>query len=125
MGPLARQARLQIAELRYLDLELALQRARALGEDVEYELAAVDHAQLQFLFQVARLRGTERVVENHQRGATVERDFAYFLDLAAPDKSARIGVLEFLVDGGGDARAGAFGQRLEFSQRVLAGNRAV
>src|SRR6202521_1016514 len=125
MDPLARQARLQIAELRDLDLELALQRARALGEDVEDELAAVDHAQLQLLLQVARLCGAERVVENHQRRAAVARDLTYFLDLAAPDKGARVGVFEFLVDGGGDTRAGAFGQRLEFSQRVLASDRAV
>src|ERR1700730_2728759 len=125
MGPLARQARLQIGELRDLDLELALQRARALGENIEDELAAVDHAQLQFLFQVARLRGAERVIENHQRRAAVARDFAYFLNLATTDKGSRVGMLEFLADGGGDARAGAFGQRIEFSQRVLAGNRAV
>ena len=125
MGPLARQARLQIAQLRDLDLELALQRARALGEDVEDELAAIDHAQLEFLFQVARLRGAERVVEDRQRGAALAREVAHLLDLAAPDKGARVGMLEFLADGGGDPRAGAFGQRVEFAERVFAGDRAV
>ena len=44
MGPLARQARQQIFELRQLDLQLALVAARALGEDIENQLTAIDDA---------------------------------------------------------------------------------
>ena len=81
MGPLAGQARLQIAQLRDLDLELALEGARALGEDVEDQLAAIDHAQLELVFEIARLRGAQRVVENRQRRAALAREVAHF---AAP-----------------------------------------
>ncbi len=56
MRPLTRQPRLQITELRDLDLQLALERMRALREDVENQLAAIDHANLEFILQIARLR---------------------------------------------------------------------
>ena len=42
VGPLADQPRQEICELRQLDLELALARARALGEDVEDQRRPVD-----------------------------------------------------------------------------------
>ena len=51
-----REARHVILELGQLDLELAVPRARPLGEDVEDQLCPVDHAQLHTLRQVACLR---------------------------------------------------------------------
>jgi len=53
------------------------------------------------------------------------RELANFSGLAAADKGARVGTLEFLADGSGDPRARAFGQRVEFTERVFAGDLAV
>ena len=57
VGPLPRQARQEVLELRQLDLHLALERARALREDVEDEGAAVDDLALAALLEVALLSG--------------------------------------------------------------------
>ncbi len=55
MGPAAHQARGHVLELREFDLQFALVRARALGEDVEDQSGAIDHAALRELFEVAFL----------------------------------------------------------------------
>ncbi len=120
MRPLPRQPRLQIAELRDLDLQLALEGVRALGEDVENQLAAIDHANLEFIFEIARLRGAERVVENRQRRALRLRELAHFTGLTLADESTRIRRLEALPNNPGNFRAGAFGQSLEFVERFFA-----
>ena len=54
-----RQARESVAELGELHLEFAVSGARALGEDVENQLRAIDHPQLETLAEVARLDGGE------------------------------------------------------------------
>ena len=60
----ARQARQKVLELRQLDLQLALEGAGALREDVEDERAAVDDLAAERLLEVALLRGRERIVED-------------------------------------------------------------
>ena len=55
VGPLPDQPRQQVRELRQLDLQLALRRARALGEDVEDERGAIDHLDAERLGEVALL----------------------------------------------------------------------
>ena len=57
VGPLPREARQEVLELRQLDLHLALERACPLREDVEDEGAAVDHLALAALLEVALLGG--------------------------------------------------------------------
>ena len=89
MGPLPGQPRLQIAQLGDLDLQLALERARPLREDIEDQLAAIDHAELELVLEIARLRGTERVVEDRQRRAAFMRELANLGGLAAADERAR------------------------------------
>ena len=54
--PLPAQPRQLVAQLGQLDLHLALGRRRPLGEDVEDQGRAVDHAPLDQLLEVALLR---------------------------------------------------------------------
>ncbi len=125
MGPLARQARLQITELGDLDLELARQSASALGEDIKDELAAIDNPKVKFLFEVARLRRTETVVEDRERRAVLARDRAQFADFTLADKGARIDFLQILLDLAAYFRASGFCQRGQFGERVFPGDLAL
>ena len=120
MRPLARQARLQITELRDLDLEFAFERVRALRENIEDQLAAIDHTDLEFVLEIARLRGTERVVENRERRALRLRQFAHLAGLALADESARIRRLQALPNDAGNFGAGALGQCFQFVERFFA-----
>ena len=112
MRPLPRQPRCEVTELRDLDLQLALQRARALRENIEDELAAIDDAKVEFLFEVAGLRGAERIIENRERSASAVRDLFHLGGLALADKRARVRRLELLRDGLGDFGAGGLGEGL-------------
>ena len=122
MAPLAGETRLQIAQLRDFDLQFALERARALREDIENQLAAIDNAELELVFEIARLRGAERVVEDRERRAAFVGEFADLGGLAASDEGARVDVFELLLDLAGDFGAGACGQRAEFGERIVAGD---
>jgi hypothetical protein len=93
---------------------------RALREYIEDQLAAIDHANLEFAFEIARLRGAERVVENRERRALLNRQLAHFGRFALADKSARIRSFQPLANDSGDFRAGAFGQGFEFVERFFA-----
>jgi hypothetical protein len=93
---------------------------RALREYVENQLAAIDHADLEFVFQIARLRGAERVVENRERCALRSCQLAHFSRFAFADKSAWVGSFQALANDPGDFRAGAFGQGFEFVERFFA-----
>jgi len=103
-------------------LQLALQRASALRENVEDQLAAIDDAKIQFLFEVARLRGAQRIVENRERRTGAMRDFLDLGSLAFPYKGPRVGGLELLRDCIGDFSACGLGQGLELGERFLGGN---
>jgi hypothetical protein len=122
MRPLARQTRLQITELRNFYLQLAFKRMGTLREDVENQLAAIDHANLEFVFEIARLRGAKRVVENRERRAFRASQFAHLARFALADKSARIGRLQPLPNDASNAGAGALGQSFKFVERLFAAN---
>ena len=65
----AAEALLHVAELRELDLGLALLGLRVLGEDVEDQPGAVDRLDLELVLEVAQLAGREVAVEDHRVGA--------------------------------------------------------
>jgi hypothetical protein len=112
MRPLARQSRRQVTELRDLDLQLALQGPRALRENIEDQLAAIDDAKIEFLFQIAGLCGAQRIVEDRERRTGAMRNFLDLRGLALADKGARVGGLEPLGDGIGNFGAGGLGEGL-------------
>jgi hypothetical protein len=93
---------------------------RALREYVENQLAAIDHADLEFVFEIARLRRAERVVENRERRALRICQLANFDGFAFADKSARVRSFQALANDSGDFRAGAFSQGFEFVERFFA-----
>src|SRR6185503_19291358 len=64
VGAELRDAGQRILELRELDLQLRLVRARVGGEDVEDELGAVDDLAPDVLLEVGDLAGGELVVED-------------------------------------------------------------
>ncbi len=66
MGPAADQTRRQMFELCQLNLQLALEAARALGENIQDQTRSVEHATAQRGFQIAFLAGRELMVEQHQ-----------------------------------------------------------
>jgi len=83
-------------------------------------LAAIDHADLEFVFEITRLRRAERVVENRERRALRNCQLAHFGGFAFADKSARVRGFQPLANDPGDFRAGAFGQGFEFVERFFA-----
>ena len=107
VGPGARQPWQQVLELRQLDLQLALEAARALREDVEDQRAAVDDLAAERLLEVALLCGRERVVEDDDVGGRRSSERLHLLDLAAADEGRRMDAaqrLDGLADHGDAGR---------------------
>ena len=98
VGPATHQARGDVFELRELHFELAFVAARALREDVEDQSRAIEHAALDELFEIAFLRGRQRVVEQHDVGVVLGGGVADFIRLAAADEEARIGTIAAAAD---------------------------
>ena len=69
--PLPAQPRQAVAELRQLDLHLALLAVRVLGEDVEDQRGAVDRRRPSSFSRLRCCAGRQLVVEDH--GVDVER----------------------------------------------------
>src|SRR5438132_1504531 len=87
--PLPDEPRQQIRELRQLDLQLALARARALGEDVEDQRRPVDDLQAERLGDVALLARRERVVADDEVGRPRLRGAPELLDLPLAEVESR------------------------------------
>jgi hypothetical protein len=119
MGPLASEPRLQIRELCGFDLQLALQCASALRKNVEDQLATIDDAQLQFIFEIARLGGAQTVIEYRQRRVILARNTAQLLNFASPDKSSRVDFFQLLAHFAGYQSTGGLGQSRKLGQRLL------
>ena len=85
------QPRQPVAQQRQLDLRLALQRVRVLGEDVEDDRGAVDRGAAEHLLQVVLLRRGELVVEHDGVGVDRQAHVAQLLDLALADEPRVVG----------------------------------
>ena len=80
-----------LLEARQLHLQLALVGLRALREDFQDHLGAIEHAQLQFLFDVSLLRRRQLVVEHDERGVELGRGARHLRHLAAAGIELGIG----------------------------------
>ena len=116
----AAQAGQAIAQQRQLDLGLALQRVRVLGEDVEDHRGAVDGGAPEQLLQVELLGRAQLVVEHDGVGVDLEAQLAQLLGLALADEPRVVGVVALLHQAGHDVGAGRVDQR---GQLVEAGLR--
>ena len=95
-----------VAQLREFDLKFAVVADCVLGEDVEDQLGAIDHAQIEPLREVSRLGRTDALIENHEVDTALERVDHEFLELARADDIARIDAIALLGDRVDDLYAG-------------------
>ena len=109
VGPAPYQSRRQVLELRKLHLQLALEGAGTLGEDVQNERDAVQHPATETGFQVAFLSRRQRMIEDHDLGVLGCYLLAQFLELATPDEMRRL--RGPLATRDGSHRPGAGGHR--------------
>ena len=86
----ADQPRQQVVELGRLDLQPALPSARVLGEDVEDQLRAVDHAQPQLALEVPLLAGAQVLVADQDVVADLVLGLPQLFDLALADEQGRL-----------------------------------
>ena len=119
VGPAAHQARGHVAQLRQFDLQLAFVALRTLGEDVQDQPGAVDHAALQRALQVALLGGRQRVVDQDEVGPGRVRGGLDLLELAAADQRGGIGPVDTRAEYAGDRCAGRARKLGELLQQAL------
>ena len=93
-GP--RQARQHVLELRQLDLQLAFQAAGAGREDVEDQLAAVEHLGVEPLGERSLLPRAQVLVDEDDAGARRLDRLLQLLDLAFPDVRRGVDVADRL-----------------------------
>jgi hypothetical protein len=104
-----------VAQLRELDLQLALTRPRMAREYVKDEHRAVcDGEPIQHLFQCRALAGTERVERDNEVRILCARDLRNFLDLALTEQSGRVHAGTPLHRSRNDDRTRRARQRIEF-----------
>jgi hypothetical protein len=94
-------------QLRQLDLDLALVALGALGEDVQDQAGAIEHARLQHALKVALLGGRQCVVEDDEFELEVGHGIGDFLRLAGTDEKS--GIRTGAAAGDGDRRFRASG----------------
>ncbi len=121
VGPAAHQPRGHVLELRELDLQLAFEAAGTLREDVEDEAAAVEHATLEGLLEVALLARRERGVHHHEVRLEFGDAGLDLVDLASADEEARLGCLARYRHDLEHQRSGRPGQRAELLDAVRLG----
>ena len=92
VGPHRTQSRCRVFELRDLDLELRGARGRTAREDVEHELAPVEHLALHGLLERLELTRGKVVVEQDHLGAQLLHHCSEGLDLALAQVTVRVGL---------------------------------
>src|ERR1041384_8321123 len=118
MRPLPVEARQQIFELRQLDLQLALVAARSLGKYVEDELAPVDYANVERVFQIALLSGRQIFVQNDQIGMKLFHFSLDLVNLAAADQSCWSNIFNLLMLFLEHRRACGFREAFKFFETI-------
>jgi hypothetical protein len=113
------QARQHVLELRQLDLQLAFEAAGAGGEDVEDQLAPVEHLGVQTLGQRPLLAGAEILVDEHDARARRLHGLLELLDLALPDVRGRRDLTDVLRERRDRLDAGGASQPLELAKRLV------
>lgn len=84
------EARKEIIQLGQLDLQLSFAASRPPGENIENQLGTVDHFQVEYFFEVAKLGGGQIIVKDHQIGPRAMGQAANLLGLPASYQGCRI-----------------------------------
>ena len=100
-------------------MQLAFVAARALGEDVEDQLAAVDDADFEGVFQIALLRRRQILINNDQVGVMLLQPGANIIDLTAANQSRRRDAAHLLGILVHHQRAGSLGEPLKLFQTII------
>src|SRR3990167_5859830 len=124
MAPAPGQARQEILELGQLDLKLAFVAPRPLGEDIEDQLAPVDHSKLELRLQITLLCRTQIFIKNHQVRFFLPDLSADLLHFSPAYQSSRAHPLQALGESSRHRRPGAAGQLFELVQIVFERNLA-
>ena len=117
---LAAEPREQIFKLRQLDLQFALAASCACGEDIEYQLRAVNDAHIGYVLNISLLRRGQLAVENEQVNVVVGAEGLYLLEPARAYERRGIGSLAPLSHARFDLGSGSLCQLLELVERRLA-----
>ena len=78
-------------QLRQLHLQAALVGACPLGEDIQDQPGAVEHAAFHRALQVALLAGAQTMVEQHHVSLVLAHQVRQLLGLAGTDEQRRVG----------------------------------
>jgi hypothetical protein len=116
--PHAGEAGKEVLKLRELDLEAAFFAPRALGEDIQDKLCAVEDFPGCETLEVAALRGGKLVVENNGCDGVLAAFRFDFLDFSATYIVGGGGMAEALRNGADDFRAGGGCELGEFIHRL-------
>ena len=111
VGPAADQAGCQVLQLGQLDLQLALVALGALGEDVENQAGAVQHAHVQAFFQIALLGRRQGVIEDDDFNLLGQAGLGDLVGLAGTDEIGGVGAGALGGDGGDRFGAGRAGEQ--------------
>jgi hypothetical protein len=87
-----------------------------LGENVEDQLGAIDHAQIEPLREVSRLSRAEDLIEVHEVDTALQRVDHELLELSRADDIARINAIALLGDRVDDLYAGGPGELDELGE---------
>ena len=111
-----RRVATEVLELGEFDLEFALARAGALGEDVQNEGGAVQDFEVEDPLEVAALGGGQLVVEDDGIDIRLVAERREFIGFAFADVGARAQLGQLLNTVGHHLRPGAGGQLGELIQ---------
>ena len=119
MLPHAAHPRQVVLELRELDLELSLGADGMLGEDVEDQLRAVDHARPDRVLEVALLHRIELAVDEQALGVGLVEELLQLLELALADVGSLGRTRPMLHDAADRLDAGRPCELLDLGQLVV------
>jgi hypothetical protein len=105
--------------LREFDLEFAVVADCVLGENVEDQLGAIDHAQIEPLREVSRLGRAQDLIEDHEVDTALESMDHEFLEFSYTDDEARIHAITLLGYRIDDLYAGRLREFEEFGDVSL------
>src|SRR3954471_5188084 len=115
------ESRQHVFQLRQFDLQLSFAGSSVLGEDVEDELRAVDHSDIDYFFDIALLRGGEVVVKQNQIGRHGGYRCCNLRQLPASDQRRRVRTVTVLQEVADNFGARTSSKSLEFVERFFGG----